>query len=298
MNKIIIDTDCGIDDAIAILIALRSKIDVLGITAVSGNVNVNQVTENVLRLLHFVERDDIPVFKGATKALIEKAVFGAAIHGKNGLGDVELPRAVRNFEDIPAPSAIFNIASKNPGLTLVTLGPLTNIAMALNLYPELKDYVSRIVSMGGAIDKGNVTRFAEFNFYADPEAVEFVLLSGIPMEITPWDAVLGVPLTERELEVSFKRGTKLGDFIIAMEQTTLSFVEKRRGIHTAFLADPLAMASFVEPDIVNNRLVCTIKMELNYNTMRGVSVLNEGESVELITEISKEKFLNFISKIF
>jgi inosine-uridine nucleoside N-ribohydrolase len=298
MKKMIIDTDCGIDDAIAILIALRSGCDVLGITTVSGNVHVNQVTENVLRLLHFADRDDIEVFKGATVPLVEPNIFSAPIHGKNGLGDVELPEALRGASEIPAPYAIYKLARENPGLTLVTLGPLTNIAMAINLYPELKKNISKIVAMGGAIDRGNVTRFAEFNFYADPEAVEFVLRSGIPIELTPWDAVIEVPLAESELEASFKKGSKLGDFIIAMEQVVFSFVEKYWGKKVVYLADPIAIASFVEPSIVKNRLFSTIKMELNYNTMRGASVLCEGESVEIITEISKEKFLYFISNTF
>ena len=260
--------------------------------------NVDQVTDNVLRLLHFADRDGIEVFKGATVPLVEPNIFSVPIHGKNGLGDVELPEALRGALEIPAPYAICKLARENPGLTLVTLGPLTNIAMAINLYPELKKNVSRIVAMGGAIDKGNVTRFAEFNFYADPEAAEFVLRVGIPVVLIPWDTVVGVPLTEDELSRAFKKESKYGNLVVSMEQIVFSFVEKYWGKRATYLADPIAMASFIQPSIVKNRTFGKIKIELNYNTMRGASVLCEGESVEIITEISKERFLDFISNTF
>jgi len=298
MKKAIIDTDAGVDDAIAILIAIRSNVDILGITTVSGNVNVEQVTDNVLRLLHFAGRDDISVFKGATTSLVQQSVPESIyIHGKNGLGNVELPKAPRKVSEIPAPYAIYKLARENPGVTLVTLGPLTNIAMAINLYPELKKNVSKIVAMGGAVKMGNITQFAEFNFYTDPEAAEFVLNAGIPIVLTPWDTVISVPLTEDELSRAFKKESKYRNLVVSMEQVIFSFVEKYWGKRVTYLADPIAMASFIQPSIIKNRTFGKVKMELNYNTMRGASVLCEGESVEIITEINKDKFLYFISNI-
>jgi len=204
--KMIIDTDCGIDDAVTIMSAIKRDIDVLGITTVAGNTNINNVTENVLRILNFMGRNDIPVFKGAYVPLLNRnePIKPAKIHGDNGIGDVVLPPSPKTYEEIPAPYAIYKLAKENAPVILLALGPLTNIAMAFDLYPDLKNYVSQIVAMGGAINTGNVTRFAEFNFFFDPEAAEVVLRLGIPIHLAPWDPILATPITESELKETFK----------------------------------------------------------------------------------------------
>ena len=227
-KKVLIDTDCGVDDAIAIMIALASpaEVSVLGITTVSGNVPLANVMDNVLRLLSFLGRTEIPVFRGASRPLVEPLHHAPDVHGANGLGGVELPapRIVEQRER--APEGIARIASENLGLTLLTLGPLTNIAIALNLYPELKGQIAEIVAMGGAVEKGNVTRFAEFNFHADPEAVQSVLDSGIPLSLLTWDTTLTVAHTEAELEALGLKKTASGKLVLDLQQTVFRFIEK------------------------------------------------------------------------
>jgi len=123
----------------------------------------------------FFDKKEIKVYKGASRPLINKLQRGAKIHGEDGLGDIELKYSERKEEDLNAIDAIYKISKVEKFIDIITLGPLTNISIALNLYPDLKNYINVIYAMGGAIDVGNVTKFAEFNFYADPEAVQNVL---------------------------------------------------------------------------------------------------------------------------
>ncbi len=296
MKKIIIDTDCGVDDAIAILIAIRNGLDVKGITTVSGNTYVDQVTENVLRILHFAGEDNIPVFKGASRPLVSELVEGAPVHGKNGLGDVELPESLTSCSDIPAPVAIYRIAKENPGITLVTLGPLTNVAIALNLYPELGNFIGEIVSMGGALYKGNITRFAEFNFYFDPEAVQFIFDSSVPLTVIPWDPILENVILEKELEEVVSGGGRVGRLILELEKTPIAFMERFYGVRASVFPDPFAVSYVINRDVAKNVITGNMKMELNYNTMRGASVLTEGERMKIVTALDSDVFKNILVK--
>ena len=289
-KKVIIDTDCGIDDAIAIMMALRNGLDVRGITTVSGNTEVEQVTVNVLRVLYFLNRGDVPVFKGAHKPFVKTDVSSVKIHGSDGLGDVGLPEAPFEAQITSAPIAIYEIAKENPGITLITLGPLTNVAMAFNLHPELEHLIGRIVSMGGALYKGNVTRFAEFNFYFDPEAAQFIFDSKVPMSIVPWDPILENVILESDLLKMAENAGRIADMIIALQQTPLAFMEEFYGVRASVFPDPAAVAYVINEKVAKSKIIGNMKMELNNNTMRGASVLTEGERMEIITEIDPEVF--------
>ncbi|MGA2614829.1 MAG: nucleoside hydrolase [Spirochaetia bacterium] len=299
MRKILIDTDCGVDDAIAIMIALASpaEVSVLGITTVSGNVPLANVVDNVLRLLSFLGRTEIPVFRGASRPLVEPPHHATDVHGANGLGGVELPPAGISEQPERAPEAIARLARQSPGLTLLTLGPLTNIAMALNLYPELKGLISEIVSMGGAVETGNVTRFAEFNFHADPEAVQSVLDAGIPLSLLTWDATLKVAHTEAELEALGMKKSSAGKLVLDLQQTVFRFIEKSRGVRATMLPDPLTAAWLVDPAIAGRLLATGLRMELGQNAMRGASVTQRGSGVKLILDIDKSGFDRILCRV-
>lgn len=299
MRKILIDTDCGVDDAIAIMIALASpaEVSVLGITTVSGNVPLANVVDNVLRLLSFLGRTEVPVFRGASRPLVEPPHHATDVHGANGLGGVELPPAGVSEQPERAPEAIARLARQSPGLTLLTLGPLTNIAMALNLYPELKGLISEIVSMGGAVETGNVTRFAEFNFYADPEAVQSVLDAGIPISLLTWDATLKVAHTEAELEALGMKKSSAGKLVLDLQQTVFRFIEKSRGVRATMLPDPLTAAWLVDPAIAGRLLATGLRMELGQNAMRGASVTQRGSGVKLILDIDKSGFDRILCRV-
>jgi inosine-uridine nucleoside N-ribohydrolase len=265
---------------------------------VSGNTYVDQVTVNVLRVLNFLNRSDIPVFKGASKPIVKTNVSSAKIHGTDGLGDVNLPVAPFSEQKTVAPTAIYELAKKNPGITLITLGPLTNVAMALNLYPELETLIGRIVSMGGALYRGNVTRFAEFNFYFDPEAAQFVFDSKVPLTIVPWDPILQNVILEKDLLEMAKDAGKIASMIIELQQTPLAFMEEFYGVRASVFPDPTAVAYVIDERVAKSKIIGNMKMELNGNTMRGASVLTEGERMEIITEIDPVVFKEIFVKTF
>lgn len=299
MRKIIIDTDAGIDDAIAIMIALafEDELEIKGITTLTGNTYVDQVTKNVLRILDYFGRDDIKVYKGASKPLVHYFERGAKIHGKDGLGEIDLEYSKRNEEELPAPQAIYKIAKQEGGIDLITLGPLTNLSISLNLYPDLKNYINQIYSMGGAIERGNVTRFAEFNFYVDPEAVQSVIESKIKMTIVPWDPIIKNVFFEDELKKVVDNKTHGGKLFFSLINYPISYFEKHLRIRGMSLPDPVAMACYIDEETIKEKRKANLIMELNNITLRGASIIQEGEDLEIITDFYKDRFLKILEKI-
>lgn len=299
MRKIIIDTDAGIDDAIAIMIALsyENDLEIKGITTLTGNTYVDQVTKNVLRILDYFGRDDIKVYKGASKPLVHDFKRGAKIHGSDGLGEIDLKYSQRKEEEISAPQAIYKIAKEENGIDLITLGPLTNVSIALNLYPDLKNYIKEIYSMGGAIDRGNVTRFAEFNFYVDPEAVQSVIESKIKMTVVPWDPIIKNIFLEKELKDIINEKTDGGKLFFSLINYPIAYFEKHIGIKGMSFPDPVAIACFIDSGVIKEKRKANLTMELNNITLRGASIIQEGEDLEIITDINREKFLGVLKKI-
>ena len=298
MKPILIDTDCGIDDAVAIMMALAShEVDVRGVTTLAGNVDLPDVMNNVTRLLSWFGRDDIPVYRGASTALVEKPLRARGIHGKNGFGDIELPPSGITPRAEDAPQGMYRIARENPGLTFVTLGPLTNLAMAINLHPDLVDLVSETVVMGGAIDRGNVTKFAEFNFAADPESVQFVLDSRIPLSIVPWDACLALFFSEEDLMSLEIGGTKGGRLFMDLQKVPLAYVKAVYGRRATALADAVAMAYALKPDCARKVLAGNLRMELGQNMMRGASVPVEGQRLSIVGEVDRHEFAGLLRRI-
>jgi purine nucleosidase len=294
----VIDTDCGVDDAVAIMIALASpELEVCGITTVSGNVPLDHVLENVLRLLSFLDRTDIPVYRGASLPLVERLRHATDIHGMNGLGNVELPPPRMAEQAARAPEAISRLAKENPGLTLLTLGPLTNVAIAVNLYPDLKGRIGEIVAMGGGVESGNVTPFAEFNFYADPESVQFVLDSGIPLSVLTWDATLTVVHTEEELAAAGFAGSASGRLFLELQKLPLSYFEKLHGARSTMLPDPLTVAYLVDRGIARRTIRSGLRMELDRGERRGAVVLAGGQEANIVLSVDKAGFMRILSRV-
>ncbi len=298
MKKVVIDTDCGVDDAVAVMIALAHReLEVLGLTTVNGNVGVKQVTENVLRLLPVLGREDIPVYGGASRPLIAQPHHASGVHGRNGLGDIELPDAGKRIEGAGAPDGLLVLARENPGLTLVALGPLTNVAIALNLHPELEVLLGEIVSMGGAVGRGNVTPYAEFNYYVDPEAVRVVLESKVPLTVVPWDAAVKMAHTEEELRVLGPEDNKVWKLLLDMHQPLFSYLEKVYGARVAMFPDPITMAYVVNPAISREQIKSDLKMEAVDSPRRGASLLEKGDRVKMIMEIDMAGFQSILLEI-
>ena len=251
-RRIIIDTDPGVDDAFALMLALGSpELKVEAITAVAGNVPLELTLPNALRLREICGRNDVPVAGGAASPLVRKLVTASYAHGENGLGGVEFPAPVTKPVEENAADLIVRLVRQHPGeITLVPIGPLTNIALALRAAPELAKMVPQIVLMGGSLSGGNETPSAEFNFYVDPEAAAMVFDSGIPIMMVGLDVTEKVVLTEerlRRLEANTKRVSR------AAARIARSLVEtyRKKGYRDwPVLNDPLAVSALLDPAIL------------------------------------------------
>ena len=210
-----LDCDVGVDDAIAIMTAhALSEIDLLAISTVSGNAPLSATFPNAHRM-NGLMKTHYPVYKGADRPLLVEPQYAAAFHGENGLGDVELPLpedAVMN--DTPAWDALYACAKQHPGeLRLIAIGPLTNIAIALTKYPELKTLLHTILIMGGAASGGNVTPAAEFNIYADPDAAQIVFKSGVPIVMCGLDVTMQAELRPADWDEMAGYGNRCGGLV-------------------------------------------------------------------------------------
>ena len=197
-SRVIIDTDPGVDDALALLLAMRSpELQIEAITPVAGNVPLDLTLPNALRMVEIAGRTDIPVAAGARGPLLRRLVTATYAHGENGLGGAIFPEPTTKPVATPASELIRQIIRKYPGeVTLIPIGPLTNIATALNSDHELASMVRGLTMMGGSLSGGNITPAAEFNVYVDPEAARIVFQSGIPITMVGLDVTRRTSLTE------------------------------------------------------------------------------------------------------
>ncbi|HVX29251.1 MAG TPA: nucleoside hydrolase [Nitrolancea sp.] len=248
-NPVIMDVDTGVDDAIAIALATRlPELDLIGVTTVAGNVDVAKTTENSLRVLAALGRSDVPVYRGMSRPLARAYHDAAEYHGVSGLGDAEFPPSPVGVQAETAPEFIVRTARERPGeITLIPVAPLTNIAVALALEPELPRLVKRVVIMGGAfLCPGNVTTYAEYNIWADPEAAAIVANSALPITFIGLDVTHKAPL-ERSLWETLA-GSEGVEAKMVYDLCRRTFVGRGRSVFP--LHDPLAVAVSADPELV------------------------------------------------
>lgn len=255
LSSLVIDTDAGVDDAIAILMALNHpRTQVVGITTVNGNVNVDRVTENVCLILDQANAD-IPVYRGCDRPLFAAPMSADGVHGSDGLGGVAaryLPSRHKP-EMEHAALALIRLAQQYKGdFTLLTLGPLTNLALAIRLDPEIVKHVPRLVIMGGAVEAhGNATPTAEYNIFADPEAAAIVFEAGLSeIWLLSWETTLKYPLRWDRYEQLSSQTTTNGKFFKDITAFTAHTLRERFGLPGFLLPDPLAGAIALDPEIV------------------------------------------------
>ncbi len=249
-NPVLLDVDPGIDDALAILLAVRSpELQVEGITVVAGNVDVDVGVRNTLQVLELAGRTDIPVARGAEAPLLGMLTTAEHVHGDNGLGNIQLPPPSTELYEGSAVDLIAAKVKEHSGdIILIPVGPLTNIAMALKLHPDLVTHIKQIVLMGGSTSGGNITAAAEFNIYNDPEAAEIVFKSGIPIVMVGLDVTLQTILTPQYLETG-----SVADDPVARLVKGLTDFQNARGDQGVFLHDPLAVGVAVDPSFVKTQ---------------------------------------------
>jgi purine nucleosidase len=272
----LIDTDTASDDAVALIMALRSpEARVLAITTVAGNVSVRQATRNALYTAELCDAN-VPVFAGADKPLNRPHINASWFHGHDGLGDHNYPVPRRAQEKQSAVDAIIDTVQANLGLVLVTLGPLTNIAQALLKNPHIATLVSRCVVMGGApCCEGNVTPAAEYNIWCDPEAARIVIHSGLPIELVGWHLCRGeAALDPSDIQKIFNLQTPQAKFTIECNSTAQAAYLKQTGQHGISLPDPVAMATALDPSIVTSQSDHYVEVETQSELTRGMTVVD------------------------
>lgn len=255
-RKIIIDTDPGQDDAVAILLALASpEIEVLGITCVAGNVPLAMTQRNARIICELARRPDIKVFAGCDRPMQRKLVTAEHVHGKTGLDGAPLPDPVMPLQDLHAVDFLIEtLRAEAPGsVTLVPIGPLTNIATAMQRAPDIVPRIGQIVLMGGAyFEVGNITPAAEFNIYVDPEAAAIVFGAGVPLTVMPLD-VTHKALTTRPRIEAFRALGPLGEVVAGWTDFFERFDMEKYGSDGAPLHDPCTVAWILRPDLFTGR---------------------------------------------
>jgi purine nucleosidase len=254
LKKIIIDTDTASDDAVAIIMALREpELKVLAITTVVGNVPVTQATRNALISIAAAGTYQPPVYEGMTKPMFRDHHDATSIHGRDGMGDLgTIKEPLQKKEKLHAVDALIRTIREGDGdIEIVTLGPLTNIAMAIIKAPEVMKKVPRITMMGGAAFEGNAMPMAEFNIWQDAEAADILFEFGIPVTMAAIEACYGeAELNPQDLETLQKSGSKLAAFCVDINRGLIAINKKFFGSPTLQLPDPTAVAVLARPEII------------------------------------------------
>ncbi len=273
---VLIDTDTASDDAVALIMALRSPlVDVVAITIVAGNVAVEQGARNALYTVELCGAET-PVYVGAAKPLLRELELAHWFHGMDGLGDHGYAPVARTIEAEHAVDAIIRLALLHPGLEIVTLGPLTNLALAVAREPKIVDFISRCVMMGGApCCEGNVTPAAEFNNWVDPEAARIVFLSGLPIEMVGWQLSRGeAVVSEEDIAQILALRTPLAEFAIECNSTAAAAYFTQTGECGLSLPDPIAMAILLEPALSLDASSHYVEVETASAMTRGMTIVD------------------------
>jgi inosine-uridine nucleoside N-ribohydrolase len=303
VKKVMIDCDVGVDDALALILAFHSpELDVKAVTGVNGNVPLDQVFENILKVLSLIQPQNKPLIaRGANQPLKGKPIYAHSVHGKDGLGGAKIDRKEGQqwWQLFPgrADELITEMARQYPdGITLLATAPLTNLALALQRDREGMGKLKEIVIMGGAVrTKGNVTPFAEFNIFSDPLAAKIVLESGLPITLVPLDVTHQVNLTPQWIEEGVKLiNNSFSKFVmeaIGYNLTTHRF----RNMELIHLHDPLAVGVAIDPSLVRKEKL-SIDVETREREHYGqTSEVEEGSKVEVCLGVDVKGFLELFT---
>ena len=325
-KKFIIDADTGSDDAVAILMALRdSRVDVLGVTVVSGNVPLKQGIINTLSTAELCDVD-VKVFAGADKPLTREyleiytldefqkhvqtlspdSVTAQCVHGVDGMGDIGVEPQNKNYEEQDAVDYLIESFNKNPNeITLVTLGPLTNIAKAIQKDPSISTKIEHCYVMGGTSDgSGNVSAAAEYNIWVDPEAAQIVFNSGLAITMVGWDnSYKYAMLKDKEINELKSLKTKYADFCVDIQKTLIELTHASYGFYGFDLPDPITMAIALDNDIILESQQLHVLVDVRDGITRGQTIVDyfnaeQGDqNVRVVTKSDNLGFLNLLKEL-
>lgn len=303
-NKLIIDTDIGVDDSIAILMGLADPAwEIVGICGVSGNVGLDHVMRNIGIVLDAAKAGPTPIFRGADRPLLAPLHHAASVHGDDGLGDVGWPASSRPVADEPAAQAIVRLAREHPGATLLALGPLTNVALAAAIEPRLPELLGQTVLMGGAVRAlGNATAVAEFNIYADAEAAAMVFARGLNPIVAGWELTVETPILWPQWDKIITAGA-VGSRFVARTIEELMNRTRERERPGILLPDPLAMAAVLDPGCATI-YEAAIDVDYGWSAARGMTAVdvrpyaNRPPNARIISAVDTERFAALLERAF
>ena len=302
-HPIIIDTDPGQDDAVAILLALASpELEVLGITAVAGNVPLALTELNARKICELAGRSDIKVYSGAIRPMVRSLVTAEEVHGKTGLDGPVLPDPVMPLQTQHAVDfLVHTFMSHTAGtIPLCTLGPLTNVALALVREPRIASRIKQIVAMGGGyFEQGNVTPSAEFNIYVDPHAARIVFEAGIPLTLIPLDCTHQALTTASRVEAFRAMPNASGPAVAAMLDFFERFDENKYGTDGGPLHDPCVIAWLLKPSLFTGRLVnvsveCESELTMGATVVDWWGVTKRPRNATVVRSIDAEAFFDLL----
>ena len=304
-RKIIIDTDPGQDDAVAILLALASpELDVLGITAVAGNVPLALTEKNARKICELAGKPQTKVFAGAVRPLARKLVTAEHVHGRTGLDGPDLPEPTMPLQTQYGVDFIVETLMKEPegSVTLCALGPLTNLALAMIREPAIVPRIKEIVLMGGGyFEQGNVTQSAEFNIYVDPQAADMVFRSGAPIVVMPLDVTHKALTTRARVETFRAMGTAVGTATAQLLDFFERYDEEKYGTDGGPLHDPCVIAWLLKPELFSGRL-CNVQIETISELTMGATVADwwgitsEPKNAMFIRDIDSDGFFELLTE--
>lgn len=304
-RAIIIDTDPGQDDAVAILLALASsELEVLGLTIVAGNVPLDLTVKNALKVCELAGKTDTKVFPGAAGPLGRPLVTAEHVHGETGLNGPDLPEPTMQPQDKNGVDFIIEQirANKDGHITLCPLGPLTNIATALQKAPEIVPKIREIVMMGGGFfEGGNITPAAEFNIYVDPQAADIVFKSGIPIVMAPLDCTHKALTTKERIDALRAKGTKVCDATADLIDFFERFDEEKYGTDGGPLHDPCVTAYLIKPELFSGRM-CNVEIETESELTMGMTVIDwwgvtdRKKNAMVLNQVDAQGFFNLITE--
>ncbi|MDA9645564.1 nucleoside hydrolase [Candidatus Actinomarina] len=303
--RIIIDTDPGTDDAVAILIALAHYTDeeILGITTVAGNVGVKVGTTNALRVLEHAGRNNIKVYEGESAPLKRELLTAEWVHGTDGLGGVPFPQPSKTEEELDAVSFLKDSISKSEEkVTLCVLGPMTNVAKAISEKPEIKNNIEQIVFMGGSATSGNTTPAAEFNILVDPEATHIVLQSGVKLVMMGLDVTHQAISTADRIQNISNTKTKTAELLVGLMSrlANLEIVKKKfpdgTPVHDAFVTAFLVDDSLTTGDFVNVEVETSSELTLGQTVVDVNEISGREKNVHWMNQVDDDKLFSIITK--
>nr|WP_300001738.1 nucleoside hydrolase [Tissierella sp.] len=304
MNKIpvIIDCDPGLDDAVALILAGRNeKIDIKGVTVVGGNQTLEIVGRNALRLLDLIGID-APVAYGFGGPMVRELVMAPEVHGSDGIQGVVLPETDRRISKLHAIDLMAEILkASQEKITLITMGPLTNVGMLLKRFPELAEKIERISLMGGVLNGGNCTCSAEFNIYVDPEAASIVFNSGIPITMSGLDLTHKAILLPEEIQELRELDNEVAGVLVNLLDKITEF-HHSIGDEFCYLHDPVALIAASHPEIIKTKAL-RVDIELQGEFTTGMTVANQNPrfnqypNADVGLEIDRQAFAKIIKEI-